>query len=53
MIQAMVDTFLRFYNDTDKSLIVVIGADLSDNIVYEGLKIVLVLNSEKAKPAQL
>jgi len=40
MIQAMVDTFLRFYNDTDKNLIAVISADLSGNKVYEGLKIV-------------
>jgi hypothetical protein len=40
MIQAMVDTFLRFYNDTDKNLIAAISADLSDNKVYEGLKIV-------------
>ena len=40
MILAMVDIFLRFYNDRDKSLIAVVSADLDDNIVYEGLKIV-------------
>ena len=40
VIQAMVDTYLKFYNDTDKSLTAVFSADLSDNKVYEGLKIV-------------
>ena len=40
MIQAMVDTFLKFYIDKDKSLIAVVSADLSDNIIYEDLKIV-------------
>ena len=40
MIQAMVDAFLRFYIDTDKNLIAVVSADLSDNIICEGLKTV-------------
>jgi hypothetical protein len=40
MIQAMVNTFLIFYIDTNKNLIVITNADLSDNKVYEGLEIV-------------
>ena len=39
MIQAMADTFLRFYSDIGKNLIVVVNADLSDNKVYDDPRI--------------